>query len=472
MTIVTESASGGPAPKGPLGLPQSMKVAVFGLGYVGTVTSACLASNGHQVWGVDPDRSKVALVSSGRSPVVEPGLEELVAAAVAGGTLHATCDPIEALCGADVSLICVGTPSAPDGSTDLSYLERVVQDIGQALITSRRAAVDGPGGRGVGFHSVVVRSTVPPGTVESVVVPALEAELGTPAGEEFGVAMCPEFLREGTSVSDFFDPPFTVAGTAHDAVAEAVGRLFGFLDRPLRVVPVRTAEGLKYACNAFHATKVAFSNEVARLFRNLGVDAREVMDLFCEDSYLNISPRYLRPGFAFGGSCLPKDLRSLLYLGRINSVDLPLLSGALFSNELTVRHVVDRVVTSPGRKVALLGLGFKAETDDLRESPSVELAERLTGKGYELSIYDPVIQPARLVGANRGYVESKLPHLRRLLTDSAGEALAGCDVAVVSVHSRCIVEALLASNPPMVIDLCGDLGPAVESIAGYEGIGW
>ncbi|MDQ6616493.1 MAG: nucleotide sugar dehydrogenase [Actinomycetota bacterium] len=441
-----------------------MKVAVFGLGYVGTVTSACLAAHGHDVWGVDPDRNKVGLVSAGRSPVVEPGLEPLIAKAVAGGSLHATCDPVEAVAGADISLICVGTPSAPDGSTELSYLKRVVTDIGRALAAT--------GSSRPGFHSVVVRSTVPPGTVEGVVAPALEAELGDEAGSHVGVAMCPEFLREGTSVADFFDPPFTVAGTVDRSVADALDRLFGFLDRPLRVVPVRTAEGLKYACNAFHATKVAFSNEVARLYRHLGVDAREVMDLFCQDSYLNISPRYLRPGFAFGGSCLPKDLRSLLYLGRINSIDLPLLSGTLYSNELSVRQVVDRVITSPGRKVALLGLGFKAETDDLRESPSVELAERLSGKGYDLSIYDPVIQPARLVGANRGYVESKLPHLSRLLTDSAAEALAGCDVAVVSVHARCIVSDLLADPPPMVIDLCGDLGPAVEALAGYEGIGW
>ena len=441
-----------------------MRIAVFGLGYVGTVTSACLAAHGHEVWGVDPDQGKVALVASGRSPVVEPGLEQLVTAAVTGGSLHATCDPAVALRHAEVSLICVGTPSAADGSTDLSYLERVVGDIGSALAGR-------PSHEQV-FHSVVVRSTVPPGTVERVVIPALETALGGPVGQTFGVAMCPEFLREGTGVADFFDPPFTVAGTADPATAAALDRLFGFLDRPLRVVPVCTAEGLKYACNAFHATKVAFSNELARLYRNLGVDAREVMELFCEDTYLNISPRYLRPAFAFGGSCLPKDIRSLLYLGRINSVDMPLLSGTLFSNEVTVRHVVDRVVTSPGRSVALLGLGFKAETDDLRESPSVELAERLTGKGYDLAIYDPVIQPARLVGANRGFVESKLPHLRKLLTDSAAEAVAGCDVALISVADPSIIAALLADPPPVVIDLCGQLGPEVEALAGYEGIGW
>ncbi len=439
-----------------------MKIAVLGLGYVGTVTAACLAANGHDVWGVDPERSKVDLINDGSSPVVEPHLGALVAATVGDGSLRATTDPAEAIDGTDLSLVCVGTPSSPQGSTDLSYVLRAVKEIGQAVAASSAPT----------FHSVVIRSTVPPGTVDDEVTPALEAEIGRPAGEGFGVGMCPEFLREGSGLSDFFDPPFTVLGTAEPQVAEMVERLFAFLDRPVRVVPGRTAEGLKYACNAFHATKVSFANELARLYRSLGVDARGVMDLFCDDDRLNISARYLRPGFAFGGSCLPKDLRSLLYMARINSVEVPLLVGTLASNEITVRDVAKRVAASGARTVALLGLSFKMQTDDLRESPNVELAETLVGKGFDVRIFDPVIQPSRLIGANRHYVESKLPHLRQLLADSVHEVLDGADAAIVSCHTAEVIAALVAAPPPVLIDLSGRLGGEVEAIPGYEGVGW
>jgi len=443
---------------------RSLKVAVFGLGYVGTVTAACLAASGHHVCGVDPESAKVAMIMDGRSPVVEPGLSELVAQAVAAGSLRATSDPFEAVDGADISIVCVGTPSSPYGSTDLGYLIRAVKEIGQALLASDRPPES--------FHTVVIRSTVPPGTVESTVVPKLEAELDLPLGSGFGVAMCPEFLREGTSVADFFDPPFTVVGTGDPRVVETMNHLFGFLGRPVRHVPVATAEGLKYACNAFHAMKVSFANEIARLYRPLGVDARQVMELFCEDDRLNISPRYLRPGFAYGGSCLPKDLRSLLYLGRVNSVDLPLLSGTAASNEVTVRSVTDRIVQSGYRRVAVLGLSFKMQTDDLRESPNVDVAETLLGKGFDVRIFDPIIEPSRLVGANLHYVESRLPHLRKLLTDSPEQALGEADVAVVSSNSAAIVDALLAARPALIIDLTGRLGSQVESLPGYQGVGW
>ena len=393
-----------------------MKVAVVGLGYVGTVTAACLASRGHDVWGVDVDAAKVDEIRSGRSPVAEPGLDALVAQAVADGRLRATTSCADALDRADVSLVCVGTPSTARGGTDLSYVRRAVDDIVAAL----RVVTPPASGR----HSVVIRSTVPPGTVEDVVTPALTDGL---AGTQItvGAAMCPEFLREGSGIADFFASPFLVVGTSDPGVAEAVTDVFGFLDQPVRVVDVRTAEALKYACNAFHATKVSFANEMSRLFRLLGVDSREVMSLFCEDQVLNVSPAYLRPGFAFGGSCLPKDLRSLLHLARMNGADLPLLAGTLATNELVINEAVDRVVACDGRTVALLGLSFKMNTDDLRESPNVELAERLIGKGFDVRIYDPVVNPARLVGANRRHVESKLPHLRRLLTHEPGRGLAG-----------------------------------------------
>src|SRR5215831_5768847 len=439
-----------------------MKVAVIGLGYVGTVTAACLASRGHDVWGVDVDAAKVGEIRGGHSPVAEPGLNALVAQAAAGGTLHATVSCAEALDEADVSLVCVGTPSAARGGTDLSYIRRAARDIAAAMRTVRPPAS--------GQHSVVIRSTVPPGTVEDVVAPAFTGLAGT--GITIGTAMCPEFLREGSGVADFFAAPFFVVGTSDAHVADAVTSLFSFLDQPARVVDVHVAEALKYACNAFHATKVSFANEMSRLLRSLGVDSREVMSLFCEDQVLNISPAYLRPGFAFGGSCLPKDLRSMLHLARSNGVDLPLLAGTLSTNELVISEAVDRVLACDTRTVALLGLSFKMDTDDLRESPMVELAERLVGKGFDVRIYDPVVHPARLVGSNRRYVESKLPHLERLLTYEPGEALRGAGAAIVSSTDQAVLEALLAGPPPHVIDLSGRLGREAESLPGYEGLGW
>jgi len=440
-----------------------MRVAVFGLGYVGAVTAACIAANGHDVWGIDVDAAKVEELRTGRSPVAEPGLDELVAQTIAAGTLHATTSCSQALARADVSLVCVGTPSTARGGTDLTYIRRAVADLVEAL-----HEVPPPAS---GRHSVVIRSTVPPGTVEEIVLPALTEGLAdTPVAA--GAAMCPEFLREGSGIADFYASPFLVVGTGDPAVAATVSELFGFLDQEPKIVDTRTAEALKYTCNAFHATKVSFTNEVSRLFRLMGVDSREVMSLFCEDTVLNISPSYLRPGFAFGGSCLPKDLRSLLHLARLNGADLPLLSGTLATNEIVINDVVDRVVARDARSVALLGLSFKMNTDDLRESPNVELAERLLGKGFDVRIYDPIVNPARLVGANRRHVESKLPHLGRLLHSEPGEVLSGADVAIVSSSQPEVVDALLLVPPPHLIDLSGALGGAVEALPGYEGVGW
>ena len=440
-----------------------MKVAVFGLGYVGSVTAACLAANGHDVWGVDVDTAKVGPITEGHSPVVEPGLDELVAEGVTAGRLHATTDPRLALERADVSLICVGTPSTQAGSTDLTYIRRAVHDIAEAA-----QVVNPPVS---GFHSIVVRSTVPPGTVDEVVERVL-AEVPPPEGLSFGTAMTPEFLREGSGLADFYDPPFVVVGTRNPRVGTALTDLFGFLGVDVQIVDVRTAEALKYACNAFHATKVSFANEMGRIFRHYGVDSREVMRIFVQDTSLNISPYYLKPGFAFGGSCLPKDLRSVLHLARVNNTDLPLLAGTLATNERTVSDVVDRVVAGPGREIALLGLSFKHATDDLRESPNVELAERLIGKGYNLRIYDAIVNPSRLVGANLRHVTSKLPHLQRVLTDDPAAALEDADLAIVSATDSAAVNALLSSPPARTIDLSGRLGDAVEALPGYEGVGW
>ena len=438
-----------------------MKVVVFGLGYVGTVSAACLAANGHDVWGVDLDEMKVASICAGHSPVVEPGLQALLAQSVAAGTLHASVQPAVALQNADVSLLCVGTPSSTSGEANLAHIYRVVEDLIQLISESPPAS---------GCHTIVIRSTVPPGTVEDVIA-VVQSAFGE-TGLDVTVAVCPEFLREGTGIADFLSPPYTVIGASDLRAISTVSRLFAFLDAPLRIVHPRTAEALKYACNAFHATKVSFANELGRILSRLGVDSREVMEIFCEDTALNISPKYLRPGFAFGGSCLPKDLRSLLYLARAESIDVPLLSGALASNRLTIDDAIDRVVGSEGLRVALLGLSFKLGSDDLRESPYVDLAETLLGKGYEVRIYDPVLNPSSLVGTNRQYVESRLPHLGRILTDEPKDAIAGADIAVVSNTTPEVRAALLASPPAKIIDLVGRLGPEIEALDCYEGFAW
>jgi GDP-mannose 6-dehydrogenase len=439
-----------------------VKVAIFGLGYVGAVTAAGLASQGHTVYGVDVDPLKVASLNAGKSPVVEPGIDELITQALAEGRLVATTDPAVAVSGADVSLICVGTPSKPQGGTNLGYIAQTVADIRGALEVAEPPAS--------GFHAVVVRSTVPPGTGDEVVRPAF-ADLPE-GGVRVGTAMCPEFLREGSGVADFFAPPFVVVGTADDEVHATVSAMFAFLDREVTRVDVRSAESLKYACNAFHATKISFANEMARIFRAYGVDSREVMKVFTTDTVLNVSPAYLAPGFAFGGSCLPKDLRALVDMARQNALDVPLLAGTLHSNELVIRDAVDRLIASPHRTVAMLGLSFKMNTDDLRESPNVELVERLLGKGFEVRIYDPIINPERLIGSNLRYVQDKLPHLTRLLANSPAEALSGAGAAIVSTSDAGVLESLRADAPEWVLDLSGRLGAEVEALPGYEGIGW
>jgi GDP-mannose 6-dehydrogenase len=438
-----------------------MKVVVLGLGYVGTVTAAGLASRGHEVVGVDVDRFKVARIAAGHSPVVEPDINELVSAAVASGHLRATHDLVDALDGADLSLVCVGTPSSPSGGTDLRYVERVAEELRVAMDLARPPES--------GFHPVVVRSTVPPGTVKAIATTYFS---DLPPSWTVSVAMCPEFLREGCSVEDFFAPPMVVVGTTDDRTHDRVRELFGFLDLPVHRVDVGTAEALKYACNAFHATKISFANEVARIFRAYGVDSREVMSIFALDEKLNISKAYLRPGFAFGGSCLPKDLRSLHHLARINDVDVPLLVGTTMTNEIVLRDAVDRILATDARTVCLFGLSFKMDTDDLRESPNVELVERLLGKGFEVRIYDPIIRPELLVGANRREMHARLPHLVKALASSPEEAMAGADVVVVSSSADAVVAALLAAPTPMILDLNGNLGPEVESLVGYQGIGW
>ncbi len=440
-----------------------MKIAVLGLGYVGTMTAAGLAHCGHTVVGTDVDPAKVATINEGRSPVIERGIDELVAAGIATGNLSATTDLAVALDRADVSIVCVGTPSMPSGGTDLSYVERVLDDMLATMPLVRPPES--------GFHCVAIRSTVPPGTGDHVVAPRF-ADENIPAGWLVSTAMCPEFLREGVSVKDFFDPPFVVIGARDEASRSLLADLFSFAGTEPHFTQVGSAEALKYACNAFHATKVTFANEMARLFRTCGIDAREVMEVFVQDDKLNLSPAYLRPGFAYGGSCLPKDIRALQHIARTHSVDLPQLVGTSASNDQIVREVVDRVLVLAGRRATLFGLSFKMDTDDLRESPNVEVAERLIGKGIDLRIYDPILNPEQLLGANLRHVEAKLPHLTRLLASSPLEALENTELAIVAIAHPQVIAALLQAPPRHILDLSGQLGAEVGALPGYEGIGW
>ncbi|MEU6715913.1 nucleotide sugar dehydrogenase [Nonomuraea sp. NPDC046802] len=435
-----------------------MRISVFGLGYVGCVSAACLASMGHEVVGVDVSQVKVDLIASGRAPVVEERIGELTEQVVRTGALRATADAAEAVRATDVSLVCVGTPSAQNGSLSTLYLERVAEEIGGALTSG---------------HTVVFRSTMLPGTCEGLLIPILESASGLRAGRDFGVAVNPEFLREGSSVRDFFEPPKTVIGESDRATGERVAALYEGIPGEVFRVPVAVAEMTKYADNAFHGLKISFANELGAVCQALGLDSHAVMDVFLADDKLNISPAYLRPGFAFGGSCLPKDLRGLVYAARRADVSVPLLSHVLPSNEAHLQRAFELVVAADSRKVGLFGLSFKPGTDDLRESPLVELAERLLGKGYDLRIYDENVTLSRLMGANRDYIEQRLPHLGDLLTTSVDEVLAHADVCVIGSREPAVLAAVERAGTRTIIDLVR-LPDAAERRAtqGYVGLAW
>ena len=378
-------------------------ISIFGLGYVGCVSAACFASAGHRVLGVDVAQSKVDQINAGRSTIVEEGIAELVASAVSSGKLSATTSVSAAVQASEISLVCVGTPSRPNGSIDLAYVLRVAEQIGAALRTKGR------------FHTVVIRSTVMPGTIDTHVIPAIEAASGLKHGGGFAVCSNPEFLREGTSIRDFHEPPFTLVGALDVRHAEPVLAVYAGVTAPTHVVPLRVAETVKYACNCFHGLKVGFANEIGNLCKVMGVDSHEVMRLFCEDKKLNISTAYLRPGFAFGGSCLPKDLRALIY--RMGGLDLklPLLQSTLSSNRRHLERAIDAVLELPAQRIGVIGLAFKENTDDLRESPVVTLLEQLIGKGRDVRVFDPQIQLERIYGSNRNFVLQSIPHIGRLL---------------------------------------------------------
>lgn len=453
-----------------------MRVSVFGLGYVGCVSAACLAGMGHEVVGVDVNQVKVDLVNDGKAPVVEERIGELIAEVVRTGALRATADVREAVMDSDVSLVCVGTPSEPNGSLCTTYLERVTEQIGAAL--AERAALaeeaaSAGGARQRGRHTVVFRSTMLPGTCLNLLVPILEKFVGGTAGVDVGVAVNPEFLREGTSVRDFFDPPKTVVGELDPASGDAVLALYEGVPGEVFRVPVPTAEAIKYADNAFHGLKIGFANELGAVCQALGVDSHQVMDVFLADRKLNISPAYLRPGFAFGGSCLPKDLRSLVHAAQRADVSVPILSHVLPSNSDHLQRAVELVERTGKRRAGLFGLSFKPGTDDLRESPLVELAERLFGKGYDLKIYDANVSLSRLLGANREYIENRLPHLAQLLADSVEEVLDHAEVCLVGTRDPAVLAALPHGEAPVIIDLVHlPDADARRAEPGYVGLAW
>ncbi|MGE0593012.1 MAG: nucleotide sugar dehydrogenase [Vicinamibacterales bacterium] len=421
-----------------------MKIAIFGLGYVGSVSAACLAAAGHDVVGVDVDRHKLDLVGQGRSPIREPGLDELLGRMVAEKRIRVTDDTAAAVGECALSLICVGTPSRRNGSLESGFLERVIEKIGQALATTSA------------YHVVAVRSTLLPGVLAGTLVPLLEKASGRRVGDTLGVCVNPEFLREGSAIRDFERPPFTVVGSSDAKAADALLAAYAHLDAPVHRVLPDEASMVKYASNNFHAIKVAFANEIGAVCRQLGIDGQRVMTVFCEDRELNISPRYLRPGFGFGGSCLPKDLRAMVYVAKEHDLATPLLGSILPSNDHHIQRVVDTVLEMGKKRVALLGLSFKVGSDDLRESPFVRLAEGLIGKGVPLHVYDPDVTIGNVFGRNKAYVEEHLPHVAQLIADDLQQTLDAVDVVIVG-KKVAGVDALpgLLRSQHTVIDLVG-----------------
>ena len=438
-----------------------MKISIFGLGYVGTVTSACFARNGHDVLGVDVNPLKVALLNDGKSPIVEDEIGDIVLQQVQAGRLRATTDVESAVAETDLSLICVGTPSNGNGSLSLSSVLNVTKSIALALRNKKD------------YHVIVVRSTIVPGTVNRQLIPLLERESGKKLGVGFGICFNPEFLREGSSVRDFDSPPFTLVGVREETTAEKVRELYTGIQAPFLTSSLEVAETVKYGSNIFHALKIAFANEMGSYCKALGIDSHEVMEIFFQDAKLNLSKAYLRPGFAFGGSCLPKDLRALLYHARANDLELPLLDAILPSNELHVKRAVDMILAQGKRKVGILGLSFKAGTDDLRESPLVRLTETLLGKGYDIQIYDRDVSMARLMGGNKEYIEKEIPHLSCLLARSLEDVINFAEVIVIGNGNKEFNEAFtLRRSEQVIIDLVRMLSDSGKSQPNYHGVCW
>ncbi len=443
-----------------------MNISVFGLGYVGCVTAACLAREGNRVIGVDVNPLKVQIINDGKSPIVEKDIDKIIYETVNQSTpegnpaLSATTDPFEAVKETEISLICVGTPSNYNGSIKLDYIKNCFTQIAEVL-------KDKPS-----YHVIVLRSTVLPGTLESM-IKLVEEVSGKKAGTDFGAVMNPEFLRESTSVYDFYHPPVTVIGELDQRSGDAVAEIYSFLDAPVVRTDIKTAEMVKYTCNAFHALKVTFANEIGRICKALNIDSHQVMDIFCMDKKLNISTYYLKPGFAFGGSCLPKDLRAITYKARTLDVKVPLLDTILQSNRIHIEDTIDRIIRTGKKKIGVLGLSFKAGTDDLRESPMVILVETLIGKGFNIKIYDRNVSLARLFGANKEYIEKEIPHISSLMTNSMEELIQHSDIIVIGNNDEEFKKALsMRRNGQIVYDLVRVKDEQIYTENGYEGICW
>ena len=438
-----------------------MRISIFGLGYVGAVSLACLSRDGHDVIGVDIDRTKLELIMAGKTPVVEEGMVDLMQQVASSGRVTVTTDAGKAVLDSDISLVCVGTPSAANGSQDQGAILRLAQEIGKAIRSK------------TGQHVVVFRSTLVPGTVEDVLRPIVEEHSGKKDGVDFHLCFQPEFLREGSSIRDYDKPPFTIVGANHAYPVEQLRSLFGHLPCKFIQTSVRSAEMMKYTCNNFHALKITFANETARLCDALGVDPFEVMDLVCQDTQLNISKAYLKPGFAFGGSCLPKDLRATTYLAKMHDVEIPMLASILPSNRAHLDLAFQKILESGKRRIGFIGLSFKTGTDDLRESPLVTLAEQLIGKGMQLAIYDPEVHLAKLLGANRSFVEKHLPHIGEMLSPDIAEVIGGAEVLVVGLSGGDVADALArhATADHLVLDLV-HLPDSMNLSGKIEGLCW
>jgi len=436
-----------------------MRISIFGMGYVGVVSAGCLANDGHEVVGVDPNQVKVDLVNKGVTPIIEKDIGEMVEKAVKQGSLRATTSVIEAVKATDVSLVCVGTPSQLNGNLDLSYVRRVCEEIGTALRDK------------ASFHVVVARSTMLPGSMRNVVIPTLEQASGKKAGVDFGVCNNPEFLREGTAVYDYYHPPKTVIGETDAKAGQALVDLYAKMDAPLVRTDVETAEMVKYADNNWHALKVAFANEIGNICKAVGIDGHKVMEIFCQDTKLNLSSYYMKPGFAFGGSCLPKDVRALTYKARSLDVEVPVLNAILPSNERQIQKAIDMIVNKGHRKIGVLGFAFKAGTDDLRESPMVDVIEHLIGKGYDLRVYDRNVNLAALTGANRDYILNHIPHISRLMVGSVKEVTDFAETIVIgngASEFRDVPDALRPAQ--QVVDFVRIAKRSSD--AQYDGICW
>ncbi len=440
-----------------------MQISVFGLGYVGIVSGVCLAEQGHTVIGVDVNPIKVNLINEGESPLIEKELPALLHKVVTKGLFRATQSVSEALSHSDISLICVGTPCNNKGNLDLTYVERVCTQIGEALHTKSD------------YHHVVVRSTILPGCTEETVIPTLQTASGKRAGADFGVCYNPEFMREGSSVQDFFHPPMSVIGGRKATDIDTIAALYENIGAPIVRTEYRVAEAVKYVCNAFHALKISFANEIGSLCKELAIDSHDVMETFCLDRKLNISTAYLKPGFAFGGSCLPKDLRALNYKAKQLDVDIPLLNSILPANQVHIQRALDLIYQHKRKKVGILGLSFKDGTDDLRESPMVALVETLIGKGFQVKIYDRNVSLARLTGSNKEFIETEIPHIASILVEDICELLSSSEVVIIGNADEEFARAVSRIHPAhFVIDLARVIDKETVSQAGftYHGLCW